>query len=92
MEAPDRPPAERDLAGTIERASPAERRSLYCRASGLSSRESEVVELLAEGADTRAVAEALFLSEHTVQDHLKSIFAKTGTRNRRTLLSRVAGS
>jgi DNA-binding CsgD family transcriptional regulator len=33
----------------------------------------------------------LFLSENTVQDHLKSIFAKTGTRNRRTLLARLAG-
>jgi DNA-binding CsgD family transcriptional regulator len=31
------------------------------------------------------------VSEHTVQDHLKSIFAKTGTRNRRTLLARLTG-
>ena len=34
----------------------------------------------------------MFLSEHTVQDHLKSIFAKTGTHNRRALLSLVLGS
>jgi len=34
----------------------------------------------------------MFLSEHTVQDHLKSIFAKTSTHNRRTLLSRAVGS
>jgi DNA-binding CsgD family transcriptional regulator len=27
----------------------------------------------------------MFVSEHTVQDHLKSIFAKTATRNRRAL-------
>jgi len=27
-----------------------------------------------------------------VQDHLKSIFAKTSTRNRRTLLSRALGT
>jgi DNA-binding NarL/FixJ family response regulator len=44
-----------------------------------------------EGADTKAVAEALFVSQNTVQDHLKSIFDKTGTRNRRTLLTRVTG-
>jgi DNA-binding CsgD family transcriptional regulator len=34
----------------------------------------------------------MFLSEHTVQDHLKSIFAKTSARNRRILLSRALGT
>jgi DNA-binding CsgD family transcriptional regulator len=34
----------------------------------------------------------MFLSEHTVQDHLKSIFAKTSTHNRRALLSLVLGA
>jgi DNA-binding CsgD family transcriptional regulator len=34
----------------------------------------------------------MFLSEHTVQDHLKSIFAKTATRNRRALLARTLGT
>jgi DNA-binding CsgD family transcriptional regulator len=33
----------------------------------------------------------MFVSEHTVQDHLKSIFSKTATRNRRTLLARALG-
>lgn len=33
----------------------------------------------------------MFRSEHIVQDHLKAIFAKTGVRNRRTLLSRALG-
>jgi DNA-binding CsgD family transcriptional regulator len=33
----------------------------------------------------------MFLSENTVQDQLKSIFAKTGTSNRRTLLARAVG-
>jgi DNA-binding CsgD family transcriptional regulator len=87
----DRPAAERDIAVTIELTSPAERRVLYARSHGLTARETEVLERLALGADTRTLARELFLSEHTVQDHLKSIFAKTNTRNRRTLLSRVAG-
>jgi DNA-binding CsgD family transcriptional regulator len=43
------------------------------------------------GADTAAIAEALYVSRHTVQDHLKSIFAKTGARTRRVLVGRVAG-
>ena len=36
-------------------------------------------------------AAALFLSEHTVNDHVKAILAKTGCANRQVLLSRVAG-
>ncbi len=85
------PSAEGDIAVTIELSSPGERRDLFSRAHGLSARESELVEHLAEGADTATVARRMFVSEHTVQDHLKSIFAKTGVRTRRTLLSRAVG-
>lgn len=87
----DRPAGERDIAVTIELTSLAERRRLYARSHGLTPRESDVLELLARGADTRTLAGELYLSEHTVQDHLKSIFEKTGTRNRRTLISRISG-
>ena len=82
---------ERDIAVTIEPTSPAERLSLFVLASGLTRREAELVGHLATGADTRETAERMFLSEHTIQDHLKSIFAKTGVRNRRTLLTRGVG-
>jgi DNA-binding CsgD family transcriptional regulator len=34
----------------------------------------------------------MFVSEHTVQDHFKSIFTKTATRNRRALLARALGT
>lgn len=87
----DGAPLGRDIAVTITASAPAERRSLYVRAHGLTPREIDVVERLAEGADTRTIAAALFVSEHTVQDHLKSVFGKTGTRNRRTLLARLTG-
>jgi DNA-binding CsgD family transcriptional regulator len=80
-----------DIAVTIETASPAERTDLFARALGLSAREAELLGHLVAGADTRDIAGRMFVSEHTVQDHLKSIFAKSGTRNRRTLLARAAG-
>lgn len=85
------PTAEQDIAVSIEPSSPTERRDLFARAHGLTPREAELLGLVVDGADTRAIAGALYLSPHTVQDHLKSIFAKTGTRNRRTLLARVVG-
>jgi DNA-binding CsgD family transcriptional regulator len=34
----------------------------------------------------------MFLSQNTVQDHLKSIFSKTKSRSRRTLLARALGT
>lgn len=86
-----RPRHEQDIAVTISASTPAERLRLYVRAHGLSPREIDVVDRLAGGADTRAIADALFVSEHTVQDHFKSVFDKTGARNRRTLLARING-
>jgi DNA-binding NarL/FixJ family response regulator len=83
--------AEQDIAVAIEAASPAERMALYGRACALSARELELLGHLITGSDTRGIAQEMFLSENTVQDHLKSIFAKTGTSNRRTLLARAVG-
>jgi DNA-binding NarL/FixJ family response regulator len=83
--------AAQDIAVTIETSSPAERTEVFARALGLSAREAELLAHLVAGADTRHIAEKMCLSEHTVQDHLKSIFAKSGTRNRRTLIARAAG-
>ena len=85
------PGPDQDLAATIERTNPHERLDLFPRASGLAAREAELLRHLAVGADTRAIAQRMFLSEHTVQDHLKAIFAKTGAPNRRTLLARATG-
>jgi DNA-binding NarL/FixJ family response regulator len=49
---------------------------------GLTARESEVAALLANGCSNREIADALFISEHTVKSHLKSIFRKTGVASR----------
>lgn len=85
-------PAARNIAVTIQEASPTERVDLFARAFGLTPREGELLRLLTAGLDTRALADRLFLSEHTVQDHLKSIFAKTSTHSRRALVSRALGA
>ena len=86
------PVPERDIAVSIETTAPGGRVSLFARACGLSSREAELLDHVITGAGTRDIARLMFLSEHTVQDHLKSIFEKTATRARRTLLARVLGT
>jgi DNA-binding CsgD family transcriptional regulator len=50
--------------------------------SGLSAREVEVLRLVATGRTNRDIADALFLSEHTVRSHVRSILTKTRTDNR----------
>ncbi|ALO06391.1 putative transcriptional regulator [Streptomyces venezuelae] len=86
------PPSDREIAVTIEETTPADRLDVFCRAHGLTGRETELLGHLADGADTGAVAQTMSLSALTVQDHLKSIFTKTGTRHRRALLARALGT
>ena len=83
--------ARQDIAVTIGPATPAERTAVFVRAVGFSGREAELMERLVAGADTHDIAHELILSEHTVQDHLKSMFAKTSTHSRRALVARAAG-
>jgi DNA-binding CsgD family transcriptional regulator len=80
-----------DIAVTIETASAPERMGVFARAYGLTAREAELVAALAGGSDTRQLAADLFISENTVQDHLKSIFGKTGAHSRRVLIARALG-
>jgi DNA-binding NarL/FixJ family response regulator len=42
----------------------------------LTERELEVLALMAEGRSNRAVADRLFISEHTVEKHVQNIFLK----------------
>jgi DNA-binding CsgD family transcriptional regulator len=50
--------------------------------AGLSAREVEVLRLVAAGRTNRDIADALFLSEHTVRVHLRKSLTKTDTDNR----------
>lgn len=85
-------PGTGNIVVTIEEASATERMDLFSRAVGLTAREYELLGWLATGSDTRAMARQMSLSEHTIQDHLKSIFSKTGSRDRVSVLSRALGT
>jgi len=65
-----------DIAVTIEESSPADRANVFARSFGLSRRETELLTHLVTGADTRELARRMFLSEHTIQDHLKGILCQ----------------
>ena len=80
------------IAVTVEPVALAGRIELYGRACGLTGRERELLHRLARGADTRLLAREMRLSPHTVQDHLKSVFAKTGCGSRGVLLARALGT
>jgi DNA-binding NarL/FixJ family response regulator len=83
--------ADADIAVTLEPTSTNERMVLFSLAHGLSKREAEIVTACARGTDTRGLSQELFVSENTIQDHFKSIFAKTGTRTRGELLAIARG-
>ena len=49
--------------------------------SVLTTRETEILKLIANGKSTQAIADALFLSPHTVQTHRKSIIRKLNIKS-----------
>jgi DNA-binding CsgD family transcriptional regulator/tetratricopeptide (TPR) repeat protein len=49
---------------------------------GLSSREVEILRLVARGLSNREIGAALVISEHTAANHVRSILRKTGCANR----------
>jgi DNA-binding CsgD family transcriptional regulator len=48
----------------------------------LSAREAEILRLVARGLSNREIGQALFISEHTAANHIRSILRKTGCANR----------
>jgi len=70
------------------------RRRLHDPLEQLTKREREVLELVAEGRSNRAIAQALFVTESTVEAHVKQIFTKlaldTGTDSHRRVLAVLA--
>ncbi|MWK40579.1 GAF domain-containing protein [Actinomadura sp. J1-007] len=57
---------------------------------GLTPREQTVVERALEGMPSKQIARRLDVSPHTVNDHLKAIYRKTGVSAREELIARLA--
>ncbi|NEW05726.1 LuxR family transcriptional regulator [Paenibacillus sp. SYP-B3998] len=69
----------------FEPAKPSDMLPLISEAYGLSDREKQILAHIVRGLSTKEIAHSLHISAYTVQDHLKSIFIKTGVTSRREL-------
>ncbi len=77
------------VAVIVQPADPARVTPLLMSAYGLTDREQEVTLAVLKGESTLEIASGLVVSAHTVQQHLKSVFEKTGVRSRRDLVGKV---
>jgi DNA-binding CsgD family transcriptional regulator len=66
----------------LEPARRADLAPLIVQAHDLTPREREITEMLLRGLPLGEIAPALWLSPHTVRDHVKAVFAKLGVRSR----------
>ena len=66
------------------------RPSTRANAAGLTPREVDVVALLARGYSNQQIADGLFLSSRTVENHIAAILAKLGARTRAEAAARAA--
>ena len=73
----------------IHPATPQDVAPVIALAYGLTERECQVAMQCVQGRVTKEIARALSLSPYTVQDHLKSIFDKTGVRSRGELVGQI---
>lgn len=80
---------EDQIAVTIEPATGDHLLGLLLAAYGLTAREREICREVIAGHSTADIAARLFISANTVQDHLKSIFAKVGVRSRGEVVARL---
>lgn len=79
-------PSTVQYAVVLERARPDEIVPLLAASYNLTSREKQLLGCILSGGSTKEIAAALSISTYTVQDHLKSIFSKTGVGSRRELI------
>ena len=83
------PGRQRETVIVISPSEPEEVARLNIVSYGLTDREAEIVKLVARGLSTKEISGALFISEHTVNNHLRSIFEKAGVNSRREIVQRL---
>ena len=74
---------------SIEPAKSSEIAPIIIEAYSLTPRERDVVGALASGDTTSEIASRLFLSQHTVRDHIKTVFEKVGVSSRAELVAKL---
>jgi len=74
--------AARELRRLGRRAATRQRRGSGTGIDGLSGREREIADLVAQGRTNREIGAELFLSEKTIEGHLTRLFAKLGVGSR----------
>ncbi|MFN2525664.1 MAG: LuxR C-terminal-related transcriptional regulator [Actinomycetota bacterium] len=77
------------IAVILEHVPPTEAAELMLRAHGLTPRQAQVTRQVLAGCSTDEIAQALHVSPLTVQQHLKSVFAKLGVGSRRELVAKL---
>jgi DNA-binding CsgD family transcriptional regulator len=83
------PVADDRVSVLFEAARPTELASAIADAYGFTGRERVITAMVARGLTTTEIARRLHLSGYTIQDHLKTIFDKTGTNSRGRLVAHL---
>ena len=80
---------ENEVAVLVSAAGPDDLGGLLLAAYGLTAREREICREVVLGHPTGEIGQRLAISAYTVQDHLKSVFAKVGVHSRGELVERL---
>lgn len=73
----------------VEISGPFERNDMNLKRTGISKREYEVLELVANGLSNQEIADRLFVSDSTVKTHVSSVLAKLDSSRRTEAIAKA---